>query len=152
MRRAADLLRAGALVALTTIVAVAVVATGGRSASSADSPAPAASGWQGLLGVRPQPQLGDREIVVLRLASLADRLRAAGGVATEAQEKAWTRDAERAQRRVLQGFTVYGVPIEPEQTFVRVFNGFSAALDAAAVAALERDGLVKVEAGIVALP
>jgi hypothetical protein len=139
MRRAADLPRAGACVVLVTAVAIAAIAGGGRSAATANPPAPAAAGWQGLLGIRPEPQLGDREIVVLRLASLADRLRAAGGVATEAQEKAWTRDAQQAQRRVLQGLTAYGVPIEPEQSFVRVFNGFSAALDAGTVAALERD-------------
>jgi subtilisin family serine protease len=139
MRRVADLLRAGALAGVVTAVTFAVVAGGGTSAPRADSPAPAAAGWQGLLGLRPQPQLGDREIVVLRLASLASRLQAAGGVATEAQEKAWTREAQQAQRRVLQGFTAYGVPIEPEESFVRVFNGFSAALDAGTVAALERD-------------
>jgi Subtilase family/Peptidase inhibitor I9 len=139
MRRAADVVRAGGLVAAVTALAAAIAATGGRSAAPADRAAPPSAGWQGLLGVRPQPQLGDREIVVLRLASLADRLRAAEGVATEAQEKAWTRDAQRAQQRVLRGLTAYGVPVEPEQSYVRVFNGFSAALDAGAVAALERD-------------
>ena len=61
------------------------------------------------------------------------------GVATEAQERAWTREAERAQQRVLQRLSAIGVPVQPEQSYVRVFNGFSAALDAGTVAALERD-------------
>jgi subtilisin family serine protease len=137
MHRVVNALLVGALAVGVT---VAVAVTGSGAARSAETPAPPlAAGWQGLLGLRPVPQLGDREIVVLELPSLADRVRAAGGVATEAQEKAWTREAERAQRRVLQRLAVIGVPVQPEQSYVRVFNGFSAALDAGTVAALERE-------------
>jgi subtilisin family serine protease len=122
------------------LVAAALVVSGGGTARSAEAPpARAAAGWQGLLGLRPVPQLGDREIVVLRLESLADRVHDAGGVATEVQERTWTRDAERAQQRVLRRLGAVGVPVEPEQSYVRTFNGFSAALDAGTVAALERD-------------
>ena len=138
MRRAVSALLAG--FSAVGLVAAAVAVSGSGSARSADAPAPAAAaGWQGLLGLRPVPQLGDREIVVLDVPSLADRVREAGGVATEADEKAWTREAEQAQQRVLQRLAVIGVPVQPEQSYVRVLNGFSAALDAGTVAALERD-------------
>ena len=141
MRRVANAFLLGSLIAIA--VAAGIVALGGGAARSADAPAlPSAAGWQGLLGLRPVPQLGDREVVVLRLPSLADRVRNAGGVATEAEERAWTREAERAQQRVLQRLAVVGVPVRPEQSYVRVFNGFSGSLDAGTVAALERDSEV----------
>ncbi len=140
MRRAADVLRIAVLGA--GVAAVALALSGGGTARSAGSSASPAAGWQGLLGARPVPQLGDREVVVLRLPSLADRVRTAGGVATEAQEKAWTREAQQAQRRLLRSLGAAGVPVQPEQSYVRVFNGFSAAMDAGTVAALERDSHV----------
>ena len=142
MRRVGSALLVGLLA--SGIVAVAVAVSGSGPGRSAPAPtAPSAAGWQGLLGLRPVPQLGDREIVVLRLPSLADRVREAGGVATEAQEKAWTREAEQAQRLVLQRLAVIGVPVQPEQSYVRVVNAFSAALDAGTVAALEGDPAVE---------
>ena len=124
---------------VAALVGVTFALSGAGVGRSAGGPAPSAAGWQGLLGVRPVPQLGDREIVVLRLRSLADRVREAGGIATEAEEKAWTRDATREQRQVLLRLSTIGVPVAPEQSYVRVFNGFSAALDAGTVAALEHD-------------
>jgi minor extracellular serine protease Vpr len=126
-------------IALAAVVAIVIALSGAGAGRTAGGTAPSAAGWQGLLGFRPVPQLGDREIVVLKLASLSDRVRAAGGAATEAQEKAWTREAEHAQRRVLVRLSALGVPVQPEQSYVRVFNGFSAALDAGTVAALEKD-------------
>ena len=66
--------------------------------------------------------------------------RAAGGVATETQEKAWTREADaRAAAACCGASRSIGVPAEPEQRYVRVLNGFSASLDAGTVAALEQD-------------
>ncbi|HZO49265.1 MAG TPA: S8 family serine peptidase [Gaiellaceae bacterium] len=141
MRRAAEIAALAAVGA--GVLAAALATTGGQVARSADAPRNDAAGWQGLLGERPVPQLGDRKIVVLRLPSLADRVRAAGGTATEAQERAWTRAAEGAQERVLRRLAALGVPIEPEQTYVRVLNGFSAPLDAATALALERDPAVE---------
>src|SRR5262245_54989843 len=143
MRRATSALYA--VLAAAAVATAAVALSGGEATSSAGAPTPSPSpaGWQGLLGLRPVPQLGDREIVVLKLPSLADKVRAAGGVATEFQERAWTREAQKAQQRVLQRLSAVGAPLEPEQSYVRIFNGFSAALDAGTVAALEGDPQVE---------
>ena len=64
-------------------------------------PEGSAAGWESLLGDRPSAQLGGRWIVVLAKPSLATRVAAAGGVATEEQERAWTAAARAAQREVL---------------------------------------------------
>ncbi len=123
-----------------TLAAVALAAALLIGGAAAEGPAAGAGaeGWQGLLGSRPAPQLGDRWVVVLRAPSLADRVRRAGGVATEAKMKTWTRDAREAQERVLTLLAFRGAPIQPEHTFVRLFNGFAAPLDARALAVLER--------------
>ena len=126
--------------ALVLLALLAVVATGGAAADEAH-PA-AAEGWQGLLGDRPAPQLGSRWIVVLRVPSLADRVRAAGGRADEAQMRAWTAQAEADQRKAIVQIGARGAPILPETSFVRVLNGFSASLDPRFLSALERDPLV----------
>ena len=114
-------------------------------AAGADDPARAtgAAGWQGLLGDRPSPQLGGRWIVVLEKLSLADRVRAAGGTATEEQERAWTRAARKAQADVVARFAFRGAPVDPEHVYVRTFNGFAASLDARALALIERDPAVE---------
>jgi hypothetical protein len=132
MRRGADLLAFAAVVG-----AAALVLAGAGAGGSA--PPTGAAGWQGLLGARPAPQLGNRQIVLLRLPSLADRVQSAGGTATEADERAWTREAQTAQRAVLRRLASEGVPITPEESYVRVLNGFSASLDPRAVGVLERD-------------
>ena len=125
------LLLAGGLAALLLL-------TGG---GAADAPprAGVAAGWQGLLGSRPAPLLGERQIVVLRAASLADRVRRAGGVASERQMRSWTAIARRRQEELLVRLAFAGAPIEPESRYVRVLNGFAAPLDARAIAVAERD-------------
>jgi subtilisin family serine protease len=124
--------------ALVALGAAFLLLAGSGAASDDDTPA-GAEGWQGLLGDRPAPQLGGRWVVVLDAPSLATRVQKAGGRATEAQMKAWTDIAVRAQRRVLARLARRGAPIQPEQSFVRVLNGFSAALDPRLLATLERD-------------
>ena len=111
-----------------------LVLLGGGAAAATDEPATGAAGWESLLGDRPTPQLGGRWIVVLDLPSLASRVAAAGGLATEEQERAWTRSARQAQERVLADLAFRGAPIEPEQSFYRVFNGFAAPLDTRSLA------------------
>ena len=108
-------------------------------ASGADQPAGTAAGWESLLGDRPSAQLGGRWIVVLAKPSLATRVAAAGGIATEEQERAWTLAAKTAQRDVLARLAFRGVPIEPEHAYYRVFNGFATPLDARALAIVVRD-------------
>ena len=134
MRRVAD------LVVLAGVAgALALVLTGTGSGESPAAPSGGAAGWQGLLGARPTPQLGNRQIIVLRLQSLADRVQLAGGTATETDEHLWTREAEAAQRAVLHRLALEGAPITPEESYVRVLNGFSASLDARAMGVLARD-------------
>ena len=135
MRRRPD--RALALVALVLLLAV----PGGAGAEG--TVPTGAAGWQALLGSRPEPGLGGRWVVVLDLPSLADRVRRAGGRASEDRQRAWTRAARRAQEQAIGELAVRGLVILPEQSYVRVLNGFSAALDPRALPVLERDPLVK---------
>jgi minor extracellular serine protease Vpr len=116
------------------------VAAGG-AAGAADAPV-GAEGWQGLLGSRPLPQLGGRWVVVLRAPSLADRVRRAGGAATELQMRSWTATARTAQRRAIAGLWSRGAPVDPEQSYVRVLNGFAASVDPMLLPTLERDPAV----------
>jgi subtilisin family serine protease len=119
---------------------VALLAASGGAARDADPNG--ASGWQGLLGDRPAPQLGGRWIVVLKAQSLADRVARAGGQATEAQMKAWTATAETVQKSTLLRLAFHGAAIDPEQSYVRVLNAVAASLDPRVIAVLERDPLV----------
>ena len=123
------------------LLAVALVLAVGGSAGAADAPVGAA-GWQGLLGSRPLPQLGGRWIVVLKAQSLADRVRGAGGRATELQMRSWTAVAQKAQRRAIAKLWSRGAPVDPEQSYVRVLNGFAASVDPMLLPALERDPVV----------
>ena len=126
--------------AVAALATVLVLGAGG-AAGAAQAPVGAA-GWQGLLGSRPLPQLGGRWIVVLRAPSLADRVRRAGGRATELQMRRWTAAAEDAQRRAIAGLWSRGAPVDPEQSYVRVLNGFAASVDPTLLPALERDRTV----------
>lgn len=125
--------------ALALLGAVLALAAGGAGAAD---PSGGAAGWQGLLGSRPLPQLGGRWIVVLRSLSLADRVRRAGGHATELQMRRWTEAAQKAQARAIAGLWSRGAPVDPEQSYVRVLNGFAASLDPMLLPALERDRAV----------
>ena len=114
-----------------------------RDASGADEPSTSAAGWESLLGDRPTAQLGNRWVVVLAKPSLASHVLAAGGHATEERERGWTVQARRAQRDVLARLAFRGAPIEPEHSFLRVFNGFAAPLDARSLAIVQKDPDVK---------
>ncbi len=122
-----------ALAALAVACAIGV----GGAAGAADVES-GAEGWQGLLGSRPLPELGGRWIVVLRAPSLADRVRRAGGRATELQMRAWTADVRAAQQRTIARLAARGAPVLPEQSYVRVLNGFAASLDPRILPTLER--------------
>ena len=124
---------------VVVMIVLAVVAAGGAGAQESTPTASGAEGWQGLLGSRPVPQLGGRWIVVLRARSLADRVRAAGGVADEARMKSWTATARIAQKRILARLAFKGAPVQPEHEYVRVLNGFAASIDTGALSVIERD-------------
>lgn len=81
-------------------------------------------------------------IVVLRAPSVADRVRAAGGQASERDERSWSADAFHAQEEVLALLARAGTPVRPGQRYLRALNGFAAALTAAQIAALEREPAV----------
>ncbi len=130
------------MVSAASVAAATLLLAGGAS-GAADEPASAAAGWASLLGDRPSPQLGGRWIVVLAKPSLASQVAAAGGLATEEQERAWTAAARSGQRAVIAQLASRGAPIEPEYAYYRVFNGFAAALNARSLAIVVRDPDVK---------
>ena len=127
--------------ALAALLAAGLLAAGG-AAGATEEPS-GAEGWQGLLGSRPLPELGGRWIVVLRAPSLADRVREVGGRASELQMRVWTTAARDAQDRAIAKLAFRGVPVQPEQSYVRVLNGFAASLDPRLLPALERDPAVQ---------
>src|SRR6185295_1018024 len=98
-----------------------------------------ASSWRGLVGgARPSVEVGQRKLVVLKAPSLAQRVAANGGFASDAAERRWTAAALAAQKRLLLDLGTHGIRMRVEFSFTRVLNGFSAPLDARAVALLER--------------
>ena len=109
------------------VLAVASLLVAGGAGGATDAPE-VASGWLGLLGSRPAPELGGRWVVVLRAPSVADRVLRSGGTAT-------TPDAPgRRPRRWRNGTRSQvsgrvGRRSTPEQTYLRVLNGFAASVD-----------------------
>ncbi len=126
-------------VPLVGIVCVLLFAgTGARSAPPVVTPVDEA-GWQGVLGVRTAVSTAQRFIVVLRAPSLAAKVDAAGGTATEADMRSWTRVAESAQNQFLSRMSALGGHITPEYRYIRVFNAFSARLDPTSLQLLDHD-------------
>jgi len=126
---------------LAAVALAATLLTVGAGAGSAghEQEAQAASSWRGLVGSpREQVALGQRVIVVLNSPSLADRMAAAGGQATEAQQRRWTAAALAADNLLIARLAQDGVRVQPEHRYARVLTGFSAALDPRAIAFLER--------------
>ncbi len=129
----------GVLGALALAATLLSVAAGAGGASHADGPRAAASAWRGLVGTpRQQVAVGQRVIVVLNSPSLSDRVAAAGGTASETQQRQWTASALAADRLLIARLAQEGVKIKPEHEYSRVLTGFSAPLDPRAVALLER--------------
>jgi subtilisin family serine protease len=109
----------------------------------AQQPSPLATideaGWQGVLGVRAPVSTAQRYVVLLRAQSLAARVQANGGKATEAEMRAWTGEAITLQEQFLARMAARGARISAEHRYVRVVNGLSARLDPTSLALLERD-------------
>src|SRR5262245_48520832 len=124
------------LAALAIAITAILIAAGGHTDSSTTQ---ADASWQGLAGgLRPRVPVGQRVIVVLKAPSVADRVASAGGLATSEEERRWHESALAAQRLLLARLRVQGVVVQPEFTYTRTINGFSAAFDARGVAILER--------------
>jgi subtilisin family serine protease len=126
---------------LAGLAVAATLLTVGAGAGSAghEQETQAASSWRGLVGSpREQVAVGQRVIVVLNSPSLADQVAAAGGQATEAQQRRWTAAALAADNLLIARLAQDGVRVQPDHRYARVLTGFSAALDPRAVAFLER--------------
>jgi len=122
------------LAAVTTLV---LIAAGGRGAPTVVRGA--AGSWKGLAGdQRPRVAVGQRMIVLLKAPALADRVGVAGGLVTSEQEREWSRGALATQKLLISRLGVQGVVVQPEYSYTRVVNGFSAAFDANGLAVLER--------------
>src|SRR6266576_3317275 len=125
-----------AIIVLGAMLLVVGFGVGGANERSLVSQA---SGWRGLVGgPRPKVEVGQRQIVVLKTPSLAQRVATNGGLATQHQEHEWTRSAIASQKQLLAEMATHGIQIRVDFSFARVLNGFSAPLDARAVALLER--------------
>jgi subtilisin family serine protease len=127
-----------AAAAVAVVLAVALGATGARaqepSAATIDE-----AGWQGVLGSRPTVSTAQRFVVLLRSPSLATRVEAAGGLATEQEMRAWTDSVVRQQELFLGRVAAVGARMSVEYRYARVLNGFSAQLDSTSLELLERD-------------
>ena len=125
--------------AIIALAASLLVVGFGVSSAKQRSLVSKASSWRGLVGgAHPKVAVGQRQLVVLRTPSLAQRVAANGGVATQGAERRWTRLALLAQRQLLSAVSARGIRPRVEFSFTRVLNAFSAPLDAQAVAVLER--------------
>ena len=123
-----------ALVAILTVLLAAGAQAQPQTIGSVDE-----AGWQGVLGDRPPVSTAQRYVVLLRAPSLASKVAAAGGRATEADMRRWTAAATSAQEQFLARMVASGARFTREYRFVRVLNGFSARLDPATVELLDRD-------------
>jgi subtilisin family serine protease len=136
-RRRPELARAWMLAAVAGVAAFVLVGNvSGARQSVTDA---AAHAWRSIFGDRPQAELGSRMIVVLSSPSLADRIEAASKKPGAAQQRQWVKDIEAEQEAFLGSLRDRGVSIEPEHVFARTLNGFSATLDARAIAELDRN-------------
>jgi hypothetical protein len=132
---------AGLLLVLALAVAAALLV--GARGSVSSTPASVAATWRGIVGAdQPDVSLGQRVIVVLKAPSLSQKVAAAGGIASTADERRWTAEAFAAQQQLITQLAIQGIGVKPEYSFARVLNGFSAALDPGAIALLERSPLV----------
>jgi len=131
--------RSATLVAGAAAATALLLASSGAHAQQAPSTPVDEAGWQGVLGVRAAVSTAQRYIVLLNPPSLAARVRAAGGEATEKEMTAWTSAAVAQQEQFLARLSAVGARVAPEYRYVRVVNGFSARLDPTSLALLDRD-------------
>ena len=125
-------------IALAGVLAVLLGVSGARAQDASIAPVDEA-GWQGVLGARPSVSTAQRFVVLLRAPSLASRVKAAGGVATEEDERAWTAATVLQQEQFLARLAAAGARMGVEYRYSRVVNGFSARLDPTSLELLDRD-------------
>jgi len=131
--------RSSALAAAGFVAAALLLGGGGAHAQQPPAASIDEAGWQGVLGVRAAISTAQRYVVLLDEPSLAARVRAVGGRATEAQMRAWTKSALGLQEQFLARITASGARVAAEYRYVRVLNGFSTRLDPTSLSLLEGD-------------
>jgi subtilisin family serine protease len=141
MRRRPELART------TTLAAVAAAATvfllAGTVQGAGESVVRAgARAWHSVFPDRPKTALGKRMIVLLSSPSVAERAAASSRRPTAAEEQQWVADIEGVRKGLLEGLAARGIEVRPELVYTRVLNGFSAVLDARAIAELQRNPVV----------
>jgi subtilisin family serine protease len=121
--------------------ALAALVLGASGGSAQEQPAQSIdeAGWQGVLGIRAAVSTAQRYVVLLRPPSLAARVRAAGGRASEMEMRAWSAAAVAQQEQFLARLSAAGARVAPEYRYTRVVNGFSARLDSTSAALLDGD-------------
>ena len=128
-----------AALAILALAAAGLAVGFGVSSAKERSLGSEASSWRGLVGgAHPSVSVGQRVLVVLRSPSMAQRVAMNGGVASQQKEREWTRIALASQRQLLAELSTRGIRPRVEFSYSRVLNGFSAPLDARAIAVLER--------------
>ena len=141
MRRRREAPQLGLLAAASSPAARSLVRRRAAPAAAAPRAATrAACRGSGLLGARPRAAArGQRVIVVLEQPVARRPGRARPAARDRGAGARWTAAALAAQQPCSsRGSRSDGVRVQPEHSYARVFNGFSAALDPRAVALLER--------------
>jgi hypothetical protein len=136
-RRRPELARASVLAAVATMAAFFLV--GSVSGARDTITGAAARAWHSIFGNHAQADLGSRMIVVLSSPSLSDRIATASSKPRPAVQRRWNAEIEAEQESLLSSLRDRGVSIRRDETFTRTLNGFSATLDARAVAELDRN-------------
>src|SRR5438067_513162 len=135
-RRPREPFNALVLAALAVVVCAVLIAAGGERRHAAPTGEPS---WQGLAGAqRPRVAVGQRVIVLLKAPALADRVGRVGGLAASEEERTWMQTALSSQKLLVARLRLEGVVVQPEFSYTRTVNGFSAAFDARGIALLER--------------
>ncbi|HEX5469210.1 MAG TPA: S8 family serine peptidase [Gaiellaceae bacterium] len=138
-RRRPELARASALAAVAAISAFLLA--GNVQGARETVTGAAVRAWHSIFGDRPEQgqATGSRMIVVLSSPPLADRVEAASTKAGPRLQREWVADIEAEQDALLASLRERGIRIDREEIFTKTLNGFSATLDARAVAELDRN-------------
>ncbi|HEY2072245.1 MAG TPA: S8 family serine peptidase, partial [Gaiellaceae bacterium] len=128
--------------ALAAAATAAIVTTRGERTSAPLVASSSSQSWRAVLAPRPQVDVGQRVIVVLKTPSLGERVASTPGGLDIDQEQAWTKVELSAQRLLLARLAVQGVVVHAEEHFARVLDGFAAAIPPSIVPIVERDANV----------
>src|SRR6187397_1103577 len=131
--------RSRSLVVLASVGAALVLGGAGVRAQEQPTTSIDEAGWQGVLGVRASVSTAQRYVVMLKPPSLAARVKANGGEATEKEMTAWSAAAVAQQEQFLARLSAVGARIAPEYRYTKVVNGFSARLDPTSLSLLDHD-------------